>query len=206
MKKNPILIGIAGGSGSGKTWIAEKLRTLLKPVHCTLLLADSYYFDSSSIPFSERQNINFDHPEAIDKDLLAKHIIQLKKGEAIHQPIYDFNTHCRANNTKHITPGDVLILEGILILYYKQLREQMNLRVFVHTDDTIRFRRRLKRDIMERGRTIESITKQYQESVLPMYKKYVEPTRQFADIIIHGEKNNSRDIYLLAKKIQAQLP
>ena len=205
MKNNPILVGIAGGSGSGKTWISKRISKLLSPVSCTLLFEDSYYLDLSNIPFKERQKVNFDHPNSIDKDLLVEHITQLKKGYSINQPVYNFKTHCRIKNTTLIVPGNLLILEGILILYYEQLRELMNLRVFIHTSDSIRFQRRLKRDMLERGRTKNSIIKQYHESVSPMYQKYVEPTKQFADIIINGEKNNSQEINLLAVTIRSLL-
>ena len=205
MNQHPLIVGIAGGSGAGKSWIAEQVENLLACYLCTLLHEDNYYIDCSAIPFAKRETINFDHPDSIDIVLLTHHLSELSLGKSIKQPLYNFYTHCRLQETKEVTPGQMVIVEGILILHFPQLRELMDLRIFVSTNENIRFQRRLTRDVNERGRSVESIKRQYEQTVLPMYKKFVEPSSRFADIIVGGDQDNRQDILSLADKIKSYL-
>jgi uridine kinase len=147
--------------------------------------------------------MNFDHPDSIDITLLTHHLYNLSNGNTIKQPLYDFNNHCRRQETLEVTPGQIVIVEGILILHFQKLREIMDLRVFVNTDKGIRYQRRLNRDVNERGRSVTSIKRQYEQTVLPMYNKYVEPSSRFADMIVSGEEDNQKDIISLANKIKS---
>lgn len=204
MKKG-ILIGIAGASGSGKTLIANSIIESLGSDKAVIIQEDSYYKDLSDVPFEERKGRNFDHPDAFDHDLLAKHLLQLLNGEIISHPIYDYKLHTRSKKTKTAGPGNLIILEGILIFSKAQLRELMDYRVFIDTPPDICFIRRLKRDIEERGRTVDSVIKQYTETVRPMYLQFTEPSRQYADIFISGEGRNSEAVDILITKINALL-
>lgn len=204
MKKG-ILIGIAGASGSGKTLIANSIIESLGSDKAVIIQEDSYYKDLSDVPFEERKGRNFDHPDAFDHDLLAKHLLQLLNGEIISHPIYDYKLHTRSKETKIAGPGNLIILEGILIFSKAQLRELMDYRVFIDTPPDICFIRRLKRDIEERGRTVDSVIKQYTETVRPMYLQFTEPSRQYADIFISGEGRNSEAVDILITKINALL-
>lgn len=204
MKKG-ILIGIAGASGSGKTLIANSIIESLGSDKAVIIQEDSYYKDLSDVPFEERKGRNFDHLDAFDHDLLAKHLLQLLNGEAVSHPIYDYKLHTRSKETKIAGPGNLIILEGILIFSKAQLRELINYRVFIDTPPDICFIRRLKRDIEERGRTVDSVIKQYTETVRPMYLQFTEPSRQYADILISGEGRNSEAVDILITKINALL-
>lgn len=204
MKKG-ILIGIAGASGSGKTLIANSIIESLGSDKAVIIQEDSYYKDLSDVPFEERKGRNFDHLDAFDHDLLAKHLLQLLNGEAVSHPIYDYKLHTRSKKTKTAGPGNLIILEGILIFSKAQLRELINYRVFIDTPPDICFIRRLKRDIEERGRTVDSVIKQYTETVRPMYLQFTEPSRQYADIFISGEGRNSEAVDILITKINALL-
>lgn len=204
MKKG-ILIGIAGASGSGKTLIANSIIESLGSDKAVIIQEDSYYKDLSDVPFEERKGRNFDHLDAFDHDLLAKHLLQLLNGEAVSHPIYDYKLHTRSKKTKTAGPGNLIILEGILIFSKAQLRELINYRVFIDTPPDICFIRRLKRDIEERGRTVDSVIKQYTETVRPMYLQFTEPSRQYADILISGEGENSEAVDILITKINALL-
>jgi uridine kinase len=190
MDKKGILIGIAGASGSGKTLVAHTLYKQLGTEKVVNLQEDSYYKDLVHLPFEERVKFNFDHPDAFDHELLRKHISLLLKGKTIEHPVYDFTTHTRKKETRKVGPHEIVILEGILILAIPELRELMDIKIYIDTPADICFIRRLQRDIEERSRSVESVIKQYQETVRPMYMQFVEPSKRYADIIIpHGGKN-----------------
>jgi uridine kinase len=204
MKKG-ILIGIAGASGSGKTVIANSIIENLGPDKAVIIQEDSYYKDLSDVPYEQRVNRNFDHPDAFDHDLLAEHLLILLNGDAVSHPVYDYKLHTRSKETKVAGPASLIILEGILIFCNAQVRELMDYRVFIDTPADICFIRRLKRDIKERGRTVDSVIRQYTETVRPMYLEFIEPSKQYADILISGEGDNSRSVDNLINKINALL-
>lgn len=190
MQKKGILIGIAGASGSGKTLVAHTLYELLGTDKVVNLQEDSYYKNLSHLSFAERAKFNFDHPDAFDHDLLIKHAALLMQGKTIKHPVYDFTTHSRKKETRKVGPHQIIILEGILILAIAELRNLMDIKIYIDTPADICFIRRLQRDINERGRSVDSVIKQYQETVRPMYLQFVEPSKRYADIIIpHGGKN-----------------
>jgi len=203
--KKRILIGIAGGTGSGKTLVAKNLFRDLGSDRVVILQQDAYYKNLSHLPFEERAKQNFDHPDAIDSELLLRHIKDLLAGRTIQQPIYDFTVHLRKNETREIGEHDIIILEGILILYNPELRNLMDIKVYVDTDADIRFIRRLMRDTKERGRSMDSVVRQYKESVRPMHLQFVEPTKRYADIIIPEGGMNFVAIDILRAKIAALL-
>jgi uridine kinase len=200
MKKG-ILIGITGASGSGKTHFANSISKNLGADKTVIIQEDSYYKDLSDVPYEERVGKNFDHPDAVDHDLLTKHLEQLLNGEIISQPIYDYKLHTRTKETKTVEPCALIVLEGILIFSNAQLRELMDYRVFIDTALDICFIRRLKRDIVERGRTVDSVIQQYIETVRPMYLQFIEPSKQYADLLISGEKKNSEAVDILTTRI-----
>ncbi|MHC4439729.1 MAG: uridine kinase [Planctomycetota bacterium] len=200
-----ILIGIAGASGSGKTVIANSIIESLGPDKAVIIQEDSYYNDLSDVPFEQRVSKNFDHPDAFDHDLLAEHLQRLLNGETVSHPIYDYKLHTRSKETRTVGPADLIILEGILIFNNAQLRELMDYRVFIDTPPDICFIRRLKRDIEERGRTADSVIRQYTETVRPMYLEFIEPSKQYADILISGEGENCDSVDILMTKIKALL-
>jgi len=204
MKKR-ILIGIAGASGSGKTFVANSIIESLGSDKAVIIQEDSYYKNLSALPYHERAAANFDHPDAFDHDLLAKHLSQLLDGETISQPIYDYKLHIRSKETKTVRPNAVIILEGILIFSKTQLRELMDFRVFIETALDICFIRRLKRDIAERGRTVNSVIQQYYETVRPMYLRFVEPSKRYADILIPGAEKDSSAVDISTARINALL-
>ncbi len=184
------MIGIAGASGSGKTLVSNTLYELLGSEKVVNLEEDSYYKDLSHLPFEERVKFNFDHPDAFDHDLLIRHLSLLLQGQTIEQPVYDFTTHSRRKETRKVGPHEIVILEGILLLAIPEIRKLMDIKIFIDTPPDICFIRRLKRDIDERGRSVDSVIKQYEETVRPMYLQFVEPSKRYADIIIpHGGKN-----------------
>jgi uridine kinase len=200
-----ILIGIAGGSGSGKTLVTQKVREDFGGNRVSVIQQDSYYRDLSQLDFEERARQNFDHPDAVDIDLLVKQIKALLAGKSVRQPIYDFTRHLRLKRTQPIGPHSILILEGILILYYPRLRQLMDIKVFVDTDPDIRFIRRLRRDIESRGRSMESVIGQYEATVRPMHLEFVEPTKRYADIIIPEGGYNYVAVDLLKTKVRMLL-
>jgi uridine kinase len=197
-----ILIGIAGASGSGKTLISNTIIERIGSSQVTMIQEDSYYKDLSDIPFDKRTGKNFDHPDAFDHNLLINHLSELISGKSISHPIYDYKTHSRLKETKTVGPHNVIILEGILILNELALRDLMDITVFVDTDPDICFIRRLKRDISERGRDVESIINQYMETVRPMYFQFIEPAKRYADIIIPRGGKNLVAIDILTTKIK----
>ena len=199
--KNGILIGIAGASGSGKTFVADSIIESLGSDKAVIIQEDSYYKDLSDVPYDERVGRNFDHPDAFDHDLLTRHLMQLLNGETISHPIYDYKLHRRLKETKSVGPSAVIILEGILIFNKARLRNLMDLRAFIDTALDISFIRRLKRDIAERGRTVDSVTQQYIETVRPMYLQFIEPSKRYADILIPGGGKNSVAVDTLITRI-----
>ncbi len=190
MNKKGILIGIAGASGSGKTLLANTIIQQLGTDKVTMIAEDSYYRDLSEVPLDQRQNHNFDHPDAFDHELLYEHLQLLLAGESIEQPVYDFTTHSRKQETRKYGPHNIIVLEGILIFTELKIRSLMDIKVFIDTPMDICFIRRLLRDIEDRGRTMESVVDQYLNTVKPMYHQFIEPSKRHADIIIpHGGKN-----------------
>lgn len=201
MNDSSIVIGIAGGTGSGKTFLANELLKKYGNNKIIIIKQDSYYRDIKNIPIAERNKQNFDHPDSIDINFFTKQLMDLIKGKAINAPAYNFKVHARSNKKTIIKSSKIIVIEGILILHFKQLRKLINIKVFVNTPDSERFKRRLRRDINERGRTIKSIENQYLTSVQPMHKKYIAPSKKFADIIIAGNSKNKKDINNLFYKI-----
>lgn len=203
--KSILLIGIAGGSGSGKTLVSNRIYEDIGSDKVTIIQQDSYYKELEHLSFEERQKQNFDHPKAFDSKLLFDHLIQLLSGHEIEQPIYDFKTHSRKKETLKICDNIIIVLEGILILHYPEIRNILDIKVYVDTDDDIRLIRRIKRDVNERNRSLESILDQYENSVRPMHLQFTEPTKRYADIIVPGGGFNLVAIDLLKTKIQALL-
>jgi uridine kinase len=183
MRKS-FFVGIAGGTGSGKTTVARKIMSGLPPGKAVIIEHDNYYHDRSSVSLNDRARINYDHPSSLDNDLLVEHLQTLARGEAVDMPIYDYKTHSRSAEPKRIEPAAVVIVEGILVFIEDRVRNLLNMRVFVDTDADIRIMRRVRRDIEERGRDFSNIREQYYRTVRPMHLKYVEPSKRFADLII----------------------
>ena len=200
-----LIIGISGGTGSGKTTVANRILESVSASEIVFIQQDSYYLNLKDLPLDGRQLANFDHPDAIDNDLLVNHIRRLKSGEAIDLPLYDFRTHTRMHETRSVEPKPIVIVEGILIYADPRLLEQMDIKVFVDTPDDIRFIRRLRRDIAERGRTVESVIEQYLATVRPMHMQFVEPSKRHADVIIPEGGHNLVSIDLLSGKIRERL-
>lgn len=187
-----LIVGIAGGTGSGKTTVVRRLTENLPEEMVIKMPLDSYYNDSSHVPPEKRQSINYDHPDAFDWELLCEQLNQLQAGQPIEQPVYDYLTSTRQQETLHIEPRKIVLIEGILALYHDKLREQMNLKVFVDADPDERLLRVIKRDIIKRGRTVEAVMKRYTEVLKPMHQQFIEPTKRYADLIIpHGGKNET---------------
>ncbi|AEH47086.1 uridine kinase [Parageobacillus thermoglucosidasius] len=205
MGKKPVVIGVAGGSGSGKTSVARAIYEHFGGHSILVLEQDFYYKDQSHLPFEERLRTNYDHPLAFDNDLLIEHIHKLLRYEPIEKPVYDYKLHTRSDKVIHVEPKDVIILEGILVLEDERLRDLMDIKVYVDTDADIRIIRRLLRDINERGRTLESVIEQYVTVVRPMHNQFVEPTKRYADIIIPEGGQNRVAIDLMVTKIRAIL-
>ena len=200
-----IVIGIAGGSGSGKTTVVKSIINQLNG-RVVVIPQDSYYKDSSHLPLEERQKINFDHPDAIDWKLLCQQIRERKQGKTIEQPVYSYLT-CSRSKTETVTvePADVIIVEGILIFTCKELRDQMNMKVFVDADDDDRLMRIIIRDMAERGRTIETAIEHYTETVKPMHLQFIEPSKRYADIIVPQGGHNKVAIEVMSATIQRYL-
>ncbi|NDI98324.1 uridine kinase [Flavobacterium sp. LaA7.5] len=186
-----LIIGIAGGTGSGKTTVVHQIMNELPLTEVGIISQDSYYKDNSLLSFEERAKTNFDHPRAIDFELLAKHLKELKAGKTIAQPVYSFVTHNRTEDTVITHPRKVMIVEGILILADPKLREMFDIKIFVHADSDERLIRRLKRDIAERGRDMDEVLNRYQSTLKPMHEQFIEPTKAHADIIIPNDKYNT---------------
>lgn len=180
----PLIIGIAGGSGSGKTTIAESIVDAIGPDDVTLIQHDAYYRDQSDVAVEERSKVNYDHPNSLETDLLVNHLERLAAGETIERPVYDFTVHNRSSKTVRVEPHPAVVIEGILVLYEPGLRKLMDLKVYVDTDADLRIARRWERDIKERGRTFDSVRDQYLQTVRPMHMQFVEPSKRYADIVI----------------------
>src|SRR5262245_45849999 len=200
-----ILIGIAGGSGSGKTLVARTIVRELGSKRVVVIDQDSYYKDLEQVPFLDREARNFDHPDAFDWDLLLRHIRELLAGQAIQQPVYDYSFHRRTPETRRISDHLVVVLEGILIFHDPELRALMDIKLYVDADSDVRLIRRLRRDLTERGRSVDAILHQYEESVRPMHLQFVEPSKRFADVIIPGGGHNKVAIDLVKTKIRELL-
>ncbi|WP_417939944.1 uridine kinase [Flavobacterium sp. RS13.1] len=186
-----LIIGIAGGTGSGKTTVVHQIMNELPDTEVGVISQDSYYKETHNLSFDERALINFDHPRAIDFELLVKHLKALKAGETIDQPVYSFIQHNRTDDTISTHPRKVMIVEGILILTNPELRDMFDIKIFVHADSDERLIRRLKRDISERGRDIDEVLNRYQNTLKPMHEQFIEPSKAFADIIIPNDKYNT---------------
>ena len=197
----PLLIGIAGGSGSGKSTVTQELISLIHEEQVLIIEQDSYYKDQSSISYEERIKTNYDNPLAFDNKLLMEHLMALKKGESVEVPIYDYEIHNRKKETKLVHSKDIIILEGILILAEEELRNLLDIKVFVDTDSDVRIIRRILRDIKERGRSLESVILQYMSTVRPAHQQFVEPSKRYADIIIPEGGYNKVAIDLLYAKV-----
>ncbi len=186
-----LILGIAGGTGSGKTTVVHQIMNNLPDTEVGIISQDSYYKENHNMSFDERAALNFDHPRAIDFELLVAHLKELKTGNNIHQPVYSFATHNRTDDTVFTHPRKVMIVEGILILANPELRELFDIKIYVHADSDERLIRRLKRDISERGRDMEEVLNRYQTTLKPMHQQFIEPTKAFADIIIPNDKFNT---------------
>ena len=202
---DPLVIGIAGGSGSGKTTVAQEILQRVGPERIAFLQHDSYYKDLSGLPPAQRAEVNFDHPHSLETDLLIQHIASLRDGKVVEVPIYDFSTHSRTGQTYPVQPRRVILVEGILIFTEDTLREMFDVKIFVDTDSDIRFIRRLERDITERKRTTESVIKQYQSTVRPMHMEFVEPSKRYADVIIPEGGHNTAALDMVTARVEALL-
>jgi len=200
-----LIIGIAGGTGSGKTTVVNQIVEELPKDEVCVISQDSYYKDTSHLLFDERTKINFDHPNSIDFDLLEKHLKELKKENVIEQPIYSFVEHNRTGKTITTYPRKVIIVEGILILTHPEVRELFDINIYVHADSDERLIRRLKRDMAERGRDLEEVLNRYQTTLKPMHQQFIEPTKEYADIIIPTNKYNTVAVELIRKIIHQRL-
>lgn len=203
--RKPVVIGVAGGSGSGKTSVTKAVYESFKGHSITMIQQDYYYKDQSNLPFEERLKTNYDHPLAFDNDLLIEHLEKLLRYEPIEKPVYDYSIHTRSKEIIVVEPKDVIILEGILVLEDERLRNLMDIKLFVDTDADIRIIRRMSRDIKERGRTLDSVIEQYTNVVRPMHNQFIEPTKRYADVIIPEGGQNHVAIDLMVTKIQTIL-
>ena len=202
---DPLVIGIAGGSGSGKTTVAQTILQRVGPDRIAFLQHDSYYKDLTGLPPAQKVDVNFDHPNSLETDLLIQHIASLRDRQTVEVPIYDFSTHSRTGQTFTVKPHRVILVEGILIFTEAALRSMFDVKIFVDTDADLRFIRRLERDITERGRTTESVIKQYQATVRPMHLEFVEPSKRYADVIIPEGGFNAAALDMVVARIEALL-
>ncbi len=200
-----LVIGIAGGTGSGKTTVVNKILQELKDQEIAILSQDAYYRDNSHLAFSEREKINYDHPRSIDFQLLIHHLRELKKGNSIEQPVYSYTKHTRLDRYTTIFPKDVVIVEGILVFTDKELLDEFDIKVFVHTDPDERLIRRIRRDVEERGRDLDEVLSRYTTTLRPMHNQFIEPTKSYADIIVPNMRRNPVAINILKTVIQDKL-
>ena len=201
-ENKPVIIGVTGGSGSGKTTVSRAIFEQLHGHSLLMLQEDSYYNDQSDMPFEERIKTNYDHPNAFDTELLVKQLKDLLDWKTIEKPIYDYTEHTRSSEVEKVEPKEVIILEGILVLNDPALRDLMDIKIFVDTDDDIRIIRRIQRDIEERGRSLQSVIDQFKSTVKPMYHQFIEPTKRYADIIVPEGGENQVAIDLLVTKVR----
>lgn len=204
MQKDVLVIGIAGGTGSGKTTLMKRLVERFADV-VSVISHDNYYRRLDHLTMEERCRVNYDEPQSLETDLMVRHLQQLRNGEAVDCPMYDFSVHNRSEQTIHIEPRRVIIVEGILIFENKQLRDLMDIRIFVDTDADVRLCRRIRRDVNKRGRTLDSVLQQYQETVKPMHEKYVEPTKKYANIVVPEGGKNAVALDMIMGHIQRHL-
>ncbi|RAN51202.1 uridine kinase [Dolosigranulum pigrum] len=202
MSEGPVIIGVTGGSGSGKTSVCREIFKQFQGKSIMMLEHDSYYKDQSHMSFEERLETNYDHPLAFDTDLLIEQLKQLMAGEAVDIPVYDYTNHTRSEEVIHQEPKEVIILEGIMILENQRLRDLMDIKIFVDTDDDLRIIRRIQRDMTERGRSLDSIIDQYLGVVKKMHEQFIEPTKKYADVIIPEGAHNTVAIDLMVSKIR----
>jgi uridine kinase len=200
-----VIMGVAGGTGSGKTTVAQSILKRVGTRQISLIQHDAYYKDLGQLPLAQRALQNFDHPDSLENDLLGRHLRELKAGRGVDVPVYDFTTHTRTQQTRHVGPNLIVIVEGILIFADETLRRLMDVKIFVDTDPDIRFIRRLQRDVAERGRTVDSVIRQYLATVRPMHQEFVEPSKRYADIIIPEGGFNEVAIEMIAARIRALL-
>ena len=201
----PIVIGVAGGTGSGKTTVARQILDRVGAEHIAYIPHDAYYRDLSHLPLEERVRVNFDHPDSLETELLIEHLKALRSGRSVEIPIYDFTTHTRTTQTRHVEPASVVLVEGILVFAEPRLREMFDVKLYVDTDADVRFIRRLRRDIEERGRSVESVCEQYLATVRPMHLEFVEPSKRYADVIIPEGGFNEVAIEMVAARIRGML-
>lgn len=200
-----LIIGIGGGTGSGKTTVVNEIIKQLPENEVGIISQDSYYNDTSHLTYEQRTNINFDHPKSIDFELLCTHLKELKKDNPIDQPVYSFIKHNRTGDTIHTLPRKVMIVEGILILTNPELRKMCDIKIFVHADSDERLIRRIKRDITQRGRDIDEVLRRYQTTLKPMHEQFIEPTKEFADIIIPNNRYNTVAVDIVRTIISERL-
>jgi uridine kinase len=205
MASKPLIIGLVGGSGSGKTTVARAILGTLGGIDAAFLDQDAYYKDLHTLPLDERARVNFDHPDALDNDLLVAHLQSLANGVAIDKPTYDFAHHTRAEATVRVEPRDVILVDGILLFVDPRLRRLFDIKVFVDVPDDVRFIRRMQRDIAERGRSVESIITQYLTTVRPMHLEFVEPSKRFADVIIPEGGHNTIGVEMIQARVRDEL-
>ena len=204
-KKNTIIIGISGASASGKSLLANTIVNELGSEQVVVISEDSYYKDHSNIPFEEREKINYDHPDSMDHELLYQHLMQLQQGETIETPIYNHAMHIRDKNTRRIGGHSIIVLEGILLFVEPKLRELMDIRIFMETALDVCLIRRLKRDIKDRGRSLDSVLKQYEDTVRPMYLQFIDPSKRYADLIVPRGGGNRIAIDMIKAKMRELL-
>jgi uridine kinase len=201
----PIILGVAGGSGSGKTTVVRAVVSGLSGARAAVIHHDSYYRDTSHLSPAERQAINYDHPDSLETGLLVEHLKELRAGRAVAMPVYDFAEHARQPQREHLQPEKIVIVDGLLILWDPELRALMDIKVYVDTDADLRFIRRLERDIRERGRSAESVIRQYIRTVRPMHLEFVEPSKRYADVILPEGGHNAVAVDMLVTKVRAIL-
>ena len=205
MAQKPLVIGVTGGSGSGKTTVSRELVARIPDNSAILLQQDAYYRDQSEKPFEERIKTNYDHPDSFETDLFVADLERLLDREAIDKPVYDYEKHTRSSDVIHVMPADVIIVDGVLLFNDKRVRDLLDLKVYVDTDDDIRLLRRLERDIEERGRTVRGVIEQYLATVKPMYHQFVEPTKRYANIIVPEGGQDKVAIDMITNQILAML-
>ena len=201
----PLVVGIAGGTASGKTTVARKIRDALTTSRVAFVDQDSYYRDLKELSLEQRREVNFDHPDAFDTELMVQHIRALKSGKAIEKPTYDYVQSTRALKTVTVNPADIILVEGILVLHLEAVRSELDVKIFVETEDDIRIIRRLTRDIRERGRDFDHVVHQYLQQVRPMHMAFIEPSKRYADIVVPHGGNNEIAIDMLVGALRARL-